>query len=160
MDINFITELSCKFRKALEYVSNNRLYGRLTLFAGFPNGCCRYTSDLLASFLIDNGIPVEHIQLVEGETKKFGYTHCWLMIDKKIYVDITADQFNGKIYFKKYEPISTCIVTQIGTYIYECFDEGKIQFSKNVGIDTYIGDIPSKLGAVYAEIIKKLNGDS
>ena len=159
MDIEFLTELSCKFRKALEYVSNNRLYGRLTLFAGFPNDCCRYTSDLLASFLIDNDISVERIQLVEGQTKKFGYTHCWLMIDETIFVDITADQFNGKPYFKKYEPIPPCVFTKIGTYFYERFDETKTQFSRNVGIDTYSGDIPSKLKAVYAETIKKLNSD-
>ena len=159
MDIKFLTELSYKFRKALEYVSKNRLYGRLTLFEGFPNGCCRYTSDLLASFLIDNGISVERIQSVEGETKRYGYTHCWLMIDETVYIDITADQFNGEMYFKKYEPIPKCVFTPRDTYFYECFDQTKTQFSRDVGINTYSGDISAKLEAVYAETVKKIDCD-
>ena len=157
MEIEFLTDLLCKFRDALEFVSNNRLYGRLNIFEYFPNGCCCYTSDLLATFLVDSGVSKERIQIVDGQTKKFDYTHCWLVIDEVLCIDITADQFNGKLYFKKYEPIPKCVITQINTYFYELFDITKTQFRKNVGVDTYSADISLKLKIVYDETIKQLN---
>lgn len=154
LDIEYIFRCASVFRNALEYVSEKQKYGRLNLFARFPNGCCRWTSDLLATYLIDCGVAMERIQVGDSETKQGGYTHCWVMIDEEIYVDITADQFNGKPYFKKYEPISDCFVVERDTYLYELFNKTKTYFTHNVGIESYSGDIPHKLRVVYDAAVR------
>ena len=149
MDKSYIEDLASEFQSALKYVSKKGLYGSLTLFQSFPNGCCTYASDLLAEYLMYNGIDRERIQLVNSESNSMGYTHCWLMIDEILFVDITADQFNGKPYFQQYEPIPQCCIVQQGTYLFECFTNRKIRFSRSFGISSYGGDIPSKLQVVY-----------
>ena len=152
--IEYIFHCASVFRNALEYVSAKQKYGRLNLFARFPNGCCRWTSDLLATYLIDRGVAMERIQVGDSETKQGGYTHCWVMIDEKIYVDITADQFNGKPYFEKYEPISSCIIVERDAYLYELFNARKTLFTHNIGIESYSGDIPQKLRVVYNAAVR------
>ena len=64
MNVNMerINHLACEFREALDIVSKEKLYGRLYLMGNFPDGCCGYASDLLATYLIDNGIPKESMQ--------------------------------------------------------------------------------------------------
>ena len=153
--------LAYEFRKALELVVDERLYGRLTIFRSFPNGCCRYTSDLLAEYLMSKGIPKECIQMIECETIEEGYTHCWLIVKNTFYVDISADQFNRKAYFEKYEPIPSCCVVPCETnYLYECFDCRKMQYLDNVGIDSYNGDIPMKLQIVYDEVVQRIENNT
>ena len=154
MSMNFLKRLAYEFYEGLDFVSRKKQYGRLTVFGGFPNGCCRYASDLLAEYMIDNGIARERIQMVEGETKEKGYTHCWLMIDDTFYVDITAGQFNGKSYFKEYQPIESSCVVPKDTYLYECFDNKKMQYIRNVGINSYSYDTPFKLKVIYEAVIQ------
>ena len=154
--MDYLNELVCEFRNALDIVATQKLYGRLTLFRNFPNGCCRYASDLLAEYLINKGVPRECIQMAESETRKGNYTHCWLIIDDMFCVDITADQFNGKLYFKKYEPIPNCCIVPRGTYLYEFFDNSKTQYLRNVGIDTYSEDVSAKLQVIYDSAIRQI----
>lgn len=156
MDINAIQQYACDFRNALEFVSARGQYGWLRMFAHFPRECCRYSSDLLAEYLIDMGIARECIQHVNGETKREGYTHCWLLIDNRYYLDITADQFNGKTYFAAYTPIEKCCVVERDTHFYELFDKSKTTYTYNVGIASYGGDIPHKLRIVYEAAIKQI----
>ena len=156
MDINTIRQCAYDFRNALNFVSKNGQYGWLRIFAHFPYECCRYSSDLLAEYLIDKGVARERIQHVNGETKRENYTHCWLLIDNRYFVDITADQFNGKTYFAAYEPIGKCCVVERDTYIYELFNKDKTTYTYNVGLDSYGGDIPFKLKIVYEAAIKQI----
>lgn len=156
MDIEFIKRLVCEFRQALEIVVDKKLYGRLLIFNNFPKECCRYTSDLLATYLMNVSISRERIQLLESTSYKEEYTHCWLMIDEKLFIDITADQFNGKSYFKMYEPIPACCIVLRDTYLYECFNRRKTHYLRNVGIDNYVGDVTMKLKVVYDETIKQI----
>lgn len=153
---NVIYNLALEFRESLEKVICKREYGKLSIFARFPIECCRYSSDLLATYLIYKGIPKKYIQLAESKTIEEEYTHCWLVIDGEIIVDITADQFNRKNYFKKYEPIPECCVVERGTYFYKLFDKNSTVYFSDVGIDTYNGDIPEKLRFLYLEILKNI----
>ena len=158
MTVEYLEEIAYKFRETLDYVVDKRLYGRLNIFANFPKACCRYSSDLLAEYMVAKGIPREHIQMVESVTKKEEYSHCWLMVDDCYYVDITADQFNGKKYFSKYEPIPICYVTSnTMEYLYDSFDWRRTEYIRNIGIDSYGGDIPIKLRALYDVIIQNIN---
>ena len=156
VSIDYINQLVFEFRKALEFIADNRLYGRLSMFAYFPKECCGYTTDLLATYLIEKGVSRERIQRLTGITKKEGYTHCWLMIDECLYIDITADQFNNRPYFKNYVPISSCFITKKDTGLYECFDTKRIEYSHHFGIDTYSEDVSFKLEIIYKTAIRQI----
>lgn len=157
IDIRKLESLAYEFRKALELVVDEGLYGRLTNFRYFPRECCRYTSDLMAEYLMSKGIPKRNIKMIECKTIKEGYTHCWLLVNDAFYVDISADQFNGQAYFKKYEPIPNCCVVPCKTnYFYECFDSREMHYIDNVGINSYGGDVPMKLQVIYDAVVQKI----
>ncbi len=147
--IKSIEELAGEFRNAMDVVKAERLYGRLSLFSSFPNGCCGYTSDLLAEYLIDNGIERERIQHVACTSCIGDYSHCWLVIDDALIVDITADQYNGRLHFQRFMPISNCCLKPTGTYLYSLFNVKKEDYTHNVGIESYSGDMPAKLRIIY-----------
>lgn len=149
MNDNQVYQLASDFRRALETISAKGLYGRLSIFRSFPKGCCGYTSDLLASYLIENGIQPDRLQVAKSETNKQQYTHSWVVIDHTLCVDITADQFNTNIYFRKYQPIPSCLIVPLGTDLYECFESNKTHFSHNIGIDSYSEYISIKLQELY-----------
>ena len=160
-NIDYLKILAFEFRKGLDFVVKNKRYGRLTILENFPNGCCRYASDLLAEYFMSKGISRRRIRVIECETMKEKYTHCWLLIDNVYFVDISADQFNGKSYFKKYEPIPSCYVTHRDKkYLYECFNCNKMKYLADVGINFYGGDIPMKLQIVYDEVVQSIERNS
>ena len=157
MDYDYIIQLASKFRRALEMVATKREYGRLSLFASFPKGCCTYTSDLLAEYLIENGIQRDRIQVLNGRASKGFDTHCWLMIDDMYYLDITGDQFSNKPNYKKYSPIHDCCFVPRDTYFFERFANENLNYSNNVGINTYSGDTSYKLQVVYNATVARIN---
>lgn len=156
MNINEIEALAMDFRAALDVIISKKQYGRLSIFSSFPKGCCRYSSDLLAEYLLDNGVERERVCMVESETLKYKYTHCWLIIDREFCLDITADQFNNELYFNRYEPIPSCCVKLYGSYLYELFDDKKTTYIHHVGINSYVGDFPYKLKVVYNAVIDEI----
>lgn len=159
MDIQYIFKLASKFRRALDSVVDKRQYGRLTMLRSFPKGCCTYASDLLAEHLIENGVRRERIQSLSSESDKGYYSHCWLLIDDMYCLDITGDQFNAKALFKKYRPIPDCVIVPKGTSYFERFTNQTLQYTYNVGIDTYGGDTPEKLRVVYNAAINQIEND-
>lgn len=157
MDYEYIVQLASEFRHALEVVASKGEYGRLSLFAGFPRGCCTFASDLLAEYLIENGIERERIQILNSQASKGYDTHCWLMIDNMYYLDITGDQFSNRSYYKKFGPIPDCCFVPKGTHFFECFINKSLNYSPNVGIYTYSGDISLKLQVVYNATVARIN---
>ncbi|MGB8701701.1 MAG: hypothetical protein WCD18_19980 [Thermosynechococcaceae cyanobacterium] len=62
---------------------------------GFPGGCCKIASILLARFLIEECLLSSNLVfvVVNGETENPEFmTHAWVLADS-IIIDITADQF-------------------------------------------------------------------
>lgn len=157
MGYDLIIQLASEFRRALETVAAKGEYGRLSLFAHFPDGCCTYTSDLLAEYLIENGIQKERIQVLNSKASKGYDTHCWLTIDDMYYLDITGDQFSNKSYYKKYGPISNCCFVPKDTCFFERFANKSLKASCNVGINTYSGDVSEKLQIVYDATVARIN---
>lgn len=152
MDIETICQLSNKFRYAIEAAVYSGTYFRLySLFCCFPKGCCDSTTSLLAEFLLKNDLQSVRIKNVNGKTRDGEYAHTWLMIDDHYYLDITADQFNGKTPFKIYTPISKCYCVKRDTGIYEVFDISEVASEK--GIDDYDEDFREKLKEFYNIII-------
>lgn len=160
MDYELIFRLASEFRHALEIVVAKGEYGRLLLFARFPNGCCTYTSDLLAEYLMENGIKRERIQILNSSASEGYDTHCWLMIDDMYYLDITGDQFSNKPYYEKYSPISDCCMVPKDTYFFERFANTNLNFSCNVGINTYSEDVTKKLQIVYDATLARVDNNN
>ena len=51
-----IEQLATRFRTAIEKANSAREYWAYNKFRDFPTGCCGYTSDLLAEYLLRHGI--------------------------------------------------------------------------------------------------------
>ncbi|MEE0958054.1 MAG: hypothetical protein UH734_08255 [Ruminococcus sp.] len=100
-DLFEIKRLASQFRSGIELAKEEGKF-REYPFNQFPFGCCGDTSDLLAQYLFNHGITC---WIVSG-TYSFEnlrnpseyldfYTHGWIELNGKIFVDITADQFNN-----------------------------------------------------------------
>lgn len=89
-----IKQLATTFRSAIE---NAKKEGRFTgdqCFRNYPRGCCGIASELLAKFLIENGINVTYVRgTYYGETPEETQSHAWLEVVDGIIIDITGDQF-------------------------------------------------------------------
>ncbi len=144
-----IEELANEFRKALDIIKIQGPHAGIYNYRFFPRGFCGPASDLLAEYLMANGIKKERIQQVACSRCAGGYSHRWLVIDGVLNVDITADQFNGKAHFKEFEPIPKCCLVSTNTYIYTLFDVRREDYTHNVGIDSYGSDMCCKLRVIY-----------
>ena len=87
-----IEPLIYSFRKAIEFAKANNEPGEF--FINFPTGQCGHASDILAQYLIDNGIsPIMYVcGTYYGDDWDDRYSHAWLVVEEAI-IDITGDQF-------------------------------------------------------------------
>ena len=112
--------LATQFRKAIETAIETEEIKNDICFRNFPLGCCGDTSDLLAQFLLDNGISTIYVNgNFYDESDEDKYSHAWLKTCDEIIIDITGDQF-------KYNPLllknnRTVFVGQPDSF-YELFD--------------------------------------
>lgn len=99
-----IKQLATQFRKAIELALEAGEFNDDSIYRRFPTGCCGDTSDLLAQYLLANGIKTAYVcgtyrSSPDGNVQ----THAWLMVDKHIIVDITGDQFSSNPAFLNYD---------------------------------------------------------
>lgn len=96
-----VKDLASKYRLAIEKAL---IIGDLNndfSFCHFPRGCCGDTNDLLAQYLLVNGIKTYYV------CGKYYYkhptgnvqTHAWLWTEDKTIIDITGDQFKNNFTF-------------------------------------------------------------
>lgn len=149
-----IKKLATQFREAIELVVEKKYYGNLRIFSSFPRGCCTYTSALLATYLIENGINVCLIKTLCFNSIEI--SHSWLLIGNDIYLDITADQFIDNSYFEGYKDIPKCVFVNKGEYIYKKFNEREIQIDEKSGIYAYSGEISIQLTKMYNAILQEI----
>lgn len=96
-----------KFREAIDIAKEDGRFIHLYPFNRFPNDCCEHASDLLAQYLFEKGVKTEQVNgsLEFDET----WHHVWLLTEDGIVIDITGDQFIGKISELKENPKSVYI---------------------------------------------------
>lgn len=90
--MNDIYRLTLAFREAIDDALDAGEFTDDIGFQDFPNGCCGFTSELLAKYLYESGIDTWYIH---GEYK-FGENarpHTWLESRDGLVIDITRDQF-------------------------------------------------------------------
>jgi len=112
--------LVSNFRKAIEAAKANSEPGEF--FRKFPVGQCGNTSDILAQYLIDNGIgPITCVNgTYYGDSYEDRWTHAWLVVNGLV-IDITGDQFKYET-----EPLKNDVPIYIGpmTEYYQLFEIG------------------------------------
>ena len=84
-----------KFWNAIMDAKEENRFRGLLPFNRFPDDCCEHASDLLCQYLLENGIET---YLVNGICRKDSqWHHVWLETDDGIVIDITTEQFIGKL---------------------------------------------------------------
>jgi hypothetical protein len=126
-----MTELVKQFRFAIEKAKQSG--ERQEFFVKFPRGQCGNASDMLAQFLIDNGIDEIYYEFgvycCKGPYNS--QSHAWLKMDD-LLIDITADQFKD---FPP--PLTNDTPIYIGPHIpyYDSFNTDKSTIHKHYGLD-------------------------
>ena len=115
-----IRGLARSFRKGIERaVESGNISSRTTksTMPYFPKGCCEVASDLLAQYLLENGI---HTKSVHGEYDyddwENKYPHTWLETEGGVIVDITADQFARNKVFTSFDLMPCYVGTDRSFY--------------------------------------------
>lgn len=134
-----IKEMATKFRIAIESAKNERRFTVDQCFRNFPNGCCGITAELLAKFLMDNGIKSK-LTYIAGTYREQSLelpSHAWLKIENNIVVDITGDQFK---YYP--EPLNFNETVYVGLYndFYNLFEIDEEEICNNYYLldDVYV----------------------
>jgi len=90
MNIQQIEKAAIEFRNAIEACSSELGIS----FQSFPKGSCGDATDLLGTYLIENGLGNFSYFYgdVSSKVNNIWSSHAWLQLDELV-VDITADQF-------------------------------------------------------------------
>ena len=83
------------FRNAIDTAKENDEFRLIYPFCRFPNDCCEHTCDLLGQYFLERGIITYQV----NGTFKYDefWHHVWLRTKDGIVIDITGDQFIGRI---------------------------------------------------------------
>ena len=101
-----IHHFATHFRNAIETALDEGAIDGYKYFRRFPNGCCGEASNLLAQFLLDNGISTRYVcGTFYDEFSDDKTPHAWLIADDMIIIDITGDQFKYDASLKNDRPV-------------------------------------------------------
>jgi hypothetical protein len=99
-----IKRLVNQFRDAIDVAMVAGDFDEDLTFRRFPRGCCGDTNDLLAQFLMENGIRTYYVCGTNRDGSPENYqSHAWLLTDNHILIDITGDQFKYNPDFLNYD---------------------------------------------------------
>lgn len=89
-----ISALVTQFRNAIDIAREKGDFSKDICFREFPRACCGDTSDLLAHYLLQNGIQTDYVcGNYYGDPEGGWQSHAWLELKNGIIIDITGDQF-------------------------------------------------------------------
>lgn len=102
--MNRIEQLVTQFRSAIDCALEAGEFDNDSIYRRFPCGCCGDTCELLAQYLLNKGIKTDYVcGYYWGTADENVQTHAWLLIDKHLIIDITADQFSNSSTFLNYD---------------------------------------------------------
>lgn len=156
MQLEDIYDLAYEFRNAF-MIARKQI--KCSPYCAFPRGCCGVASELLSQYLYEKGIC--DIEIFDGDYyydyHENKYPHSWILVDGKIIVDITADQFIGKPGFEAFPVIDPCYVDYINDF-YALFEPRNVQYGKFYPLsknkDTFFKETNEKYE--YYQLIKSL----
>lgn len=90
-----LKQKAIRFRNAINQAKKRGALDWHSTFSKFPDDCCDMTCDLLGQYLLESGI--ETYQINGANKYDSNWHHVWLVTTEGVIVDITGDQFIGKI---------------------------------------------------------------
>ena len=102
--MDHIIRLAVQFRDAIDAARDAGEFKGDFSFNSFPRGCCGDASDLLAQFLLENGIKTYYVCGTYRNGSFDGIqSHAWLKTENNVIVDITGDQFKNNPTLMNYD---------------------------------------------------------
>lgn len=144
--------LATKFRVAIENAKNCNRFANNQCLNYFPYGCCGIATELLAKFLIENGVK-EEIECIYGTYYDFSLgfpTHSWLQIGNNIIVDITGDQF---IHYKVPLKFNSAVYVGPNNSFHDSFEINSKELYNHFNPANVISDLEYARKKTYYEII-------
>lgn len=95
MWITNLEPLVKQFRTAIDTAFDRGEFRSISPFSRFPNGCCDLSCDLLGQFLLEHGVVTHQVNGTHKHDPE--WHHVWLVTEDRQVIDITGDQFIGKL---------------------------------------------------------------
>lgn len=90
-----LKQKAIRFRNAINQAKKRGALDWHSTFSKFPDDCCDMTCDLLGQYLLESGIETYQINGINKHDSS--WHHVWLVTNDGVIIDITGDQFVGKI---------------------------------------------------------------
>ncbi|UZP01917.1 hypothetical protein JW813_09210 [Clostridium botulinum] len=147
-----IKQLVYQFRDAIDMAKDEGDFYKDNSFHKFPRGCCGDTSDLLAQFLLKNGIQTYYVwgTYRDGSFENI-QTHGWLLTDNHTIIDITGDQFKDNQNFLNYDK---SVYVGMEDDFHRLFKVENRNIRENFGLDALGSFCQPRLYELYGKIIK------
>lgn len=147
-----INRLVNRFRDAIDMALDAGDFDKDFSFYKFPRGCCGDTSDLLAQFLLENGIRTYYVcgTYIDGSFEN-RQSHAWLLTDNHTIIDITGDQFKDDPNFLNYDK---SVFVGVGDDFHRLFEVEDRAIRENIGLYALGSMCQLRLNELYRKIIK------
>lgn len=105
MEISKIKLLATHFRSAIDTALSEGKFDKDFSFYNFPRACCGDASELLAQYLLSNGIKTYYVcgNYYFDDITMNSQSHAWLWTADRTIIDITGDQFKHDSTFLNYD---------------------------------------------------------
>lgn len=142
------------FRDAIDEAKANGEFNDDISFHKFPCGCCGDASDLLAEFLLKNGIKTYYVcgTYRDGSFDEM-QSHAWLETEDGMIIDITGDQFRYNPNFMNYS--ETVYIGERDAF-HILFEVEKRDVKKNYGLKPSGNRCQQRLYELYNTIMKHI----
>lgn len=145
-----VEQLAIEFRMAIEKVKEAGEFETDFSFSKFPSACCGDASDLLAQYLLENGIKSTYVcgNRYFNNPKEGTQSHAWLLVNGLI-VDITGDQFKYNDMYYNYD-----IKVYVGKEdaFHSLFEVEERDIHEFYGLENYDHTYQSRLFDLYEKI--------
>lgn len=141
-----------KMRSTIENLINKNIINDKFL-RKFPHGCCSDSSILLAELLYRNNISCQYVSGKCYFDNK-PYYHAWVVVEGKIIIDVTGDQFGYNNDLLNYN--HKVYVGELDEF-HKLFDNEDISVEDYFGIEMYDDRTKSRLKELYNKIDDHIN---
>ena len=159
MKMEIIKQLAERFRAAIESAiacGDISTKTAKTTLQSFPTGCCEIASDLLAQYLLENGVVTQGIHgEYDYDYYENQFPHSWLETEDGYIIDITADQYKTEPLFKQYN-LEPCYVG-LPNQFYGLFKNDRRNDGNFKGLDYLPSAYYLKLKPLYSIIISHIS---
>ena len=148
-----IKYIASQYRSAIDKTLAMGEFDNDFSFNRFPRGCCGDASDLLAQYLLDNGIKTYYVcgNYYYDEPTKGAQSHAWLQTEDKTIIDITGDQFKDYSAFLNYD---VSVYVGPGDEFHRLFEVEDRDVHENMGLEALGSICRPRLRELYWKIVK------